>query len=89
MERYGDASGVARMGLGTAQAVMEANASRYHGKAPNELDWTDAQRQTRTVAEYLAGLDAETKPQTEGGEDSGGGGSYGEPPPGPIASRRK
>jgi hypothetical protein len=41
---------------------MEANASRYHGKAPNELDWTDAQRQTRTVAEYLAGLDAETKP---------------------------
>jgi hypothetical protein len=25
---------------------------------------------------YLAGLDAETKPQTEGGEDSGGGGSY-------------
>jgi hypothetical protein len=32
---------------------MEANASRYHGKAPNELDWTDAQRQTRAVAEYL------------------------------------
>ncbi len=24
--------------------VMEANGSRYHGKAPDELDWTDAQR---------------------------------------------
>jgi hypothetical protein len=34
--------------------VLEANASRYHGKAPDELDWTDKQRQTRAVAEYLA-----------------------------------
>jgi hypothetical protein len=25
--------------------AMEANASRYRGKAPDELDWTDAQRQ--------------------------------------------
>src|SRR4026209_2083388 len=33
--------------------------TRYHGKAPNELDWTDAQRQKRAVAEYLAGLEAE------------------------------
>ena len=70
-------------GFAADASVMEANASRYHGKAPNELDWTDAQRQTRAVAEYLAGLDAETEPQTEGGEDSGGGGSDGEPPPGP------
>ena len=38
--------------------VLKANASRYHGKAPDELDWTDKQRQTRAVAEYLAALDA-------------------------------
>jgi Transposase DDE domain len=56
---------------------MEANASRYHGKAPDELDWTDAQRQKRAVAEYLAGLEAETQVQ-EGG-DSRGGGSDGKP----------
>ena len=40
---------------------MEANASRYHGKAPDELDWTDAQRQKRAVAEYLAALEAEAR----------------------------
>jgi len=39
-------------------SVMEANASRYHRKAPDELDWTDAQRQKRAVAEYLAALKA-------------------------------
>jgi hypothetical protein len=22
-------------------SVLEANASRYHGKAPEELDWTE------------------------------------------------
>jgi hypothetical protein len=54
---------------------MEANASRYHGKAPGELDWTDAQRQKRAVAEYLAGLEAEAQVQEDG--DSRGGGSDG------------
>jgi transposase len=39
-------------------SVIEANASRYHGKAPDEIDWTDAQRQKRAVAEYLAALAA-------------------------------
>jgi hypothetical protein len=34
--------------------VLEANASRYHGKAPNELDWTDAQRQKRAMEGDLA-----------------------------------
>jgi hypothetical protein len=48
-------------GFAVDASVMEANASRYHGKAPNELDWTDAQRQKRAVAEYLAGLDAEPR----------------------------
>src|SRR5436853_1683616 len=37
-------------------SVMEANASRYHGKAPDELDWTEKQRQKRAVAEYLTAL---------------------------------
>jgi hypothetical protein len=46
-------------GFAVDASVMEANASRYHGKAPDELDWTDAQRQKRAVAEYLAGLEAE------------------------------
>jgi transposase len=64
-------------GFAVDASVMEANASRYHGKAPDELDWTDAQRQKRAVAEYLAGLEAET--QAEQGGDSGGGGSDREP----------
>ena len=45
-----------------AASVLEANASRYHGKAPDELDWTDKQRQTRAVAEYLAALDEAAEP---------------------------
>jgi hypothetical protein len=49
---------------------MEANASRYYGKAPDELDWSDAQRQKRAVVEYLAGLEAEAQFQ-EGGNSRG------------------
>jgi transposase len=64
-------------GFAVDASVMEANASRYHGKAPNELDWTDAQRQKRAVAEYLAGLQAETQAQEDG--DSRGGSSNGQP----------
>src|SRR3984957_7667988 len=56
-------------GFAVDASVMEANASRYHGKAPDELDWTDAQRQKRAVAEYLAGLEAEA--QVQQGGDSG------------------
>ena len=37
-------------GFAVDASVLEANASRYHGKAPDELDWTDKQRQTRAVA---------------------------------------
>jgi hypothetical protein len=33
-------------GFALDASVMEANASRYHGKAPDELGWTDAQRQS-------------------------------------------
>src|SRR5881392_610863 len=59
-------------GFAVDASVMEANASRYHGKAPDELDWTDAQRQKRAVAEYLAGLEAEAQVQ-EGGDSRGSG----------------
>ena len=45
-------------------SVMEANASRYHGKAPDEIAWAEPERQTRAVKEYLAALqaDAEANP---------------------------
>lgn len=65
-------------GFAVDASVMEANASRYHGKAPNELDWTDAQRQKRAVAEYLAGLEAEAETEARGDSRSSGG-SGGEP----------
>jgi hypothetical protein len=72
-------------GFAVDASVMEANASHYHGQAPDEIDWTDAQRQKRAVAEHLAALEAATKSQT----DADGRGSDGEPQPSPIASRRK
>lgn len=55
-------------GFAVDASVLEANASRYHGKPPWELDWTNAQRQKRAVAEYLAALDAAT-PKDDGGSD--------------------
>lgn len=54
-----DAGLVKGDGFAVDASVMEANASRYHGKAPDEIDWTDAQRQKRAVAEYLARLETE------------------------------
>src|SRR5215216_958584 len=46
-------------GFAVDASVIEATASRYHGKAPEEIDWTEKQRQKRSVAEYLAALEAE------------------------------
>src|SRR6267142_991675 len=46
-------------------SVMEANASRYHGKAPDEIVWTEPERQTRAVKEYLAALEAENEPNPD------------------------
>jgi len=40
-------------------SVMEADASRYHGKVPDEIDWSEPERQTRAVAEFLGALDDE------------------------------
>ncbi len=48
-----------REGFAVDATLIEANASRYHGKAPNELEWSDAQKQRRAVAEYLAAVEAE------------------------------
>jgi transposase len=46
-------------GFAVDASVMEADASRYHGKAPDEIDWSEPKRQTRAAAEFLAGLDDE------------------------------
>jgi transposase len=46
-------------GFAVDASVMEANASRYHGKAPDEIIWGEPERQTRAVKEYLAALEAE------------------------------
>jgi transposase len=62
-------------GFAVDASVMEANASRYHGKAPDELDWTEKQRQKRAVAEYLAALEAEAAAE----EDASDNGADGRP----------
>src|SRR5262245_37303543 len=52
-------------GFAVDAGVLEANASRYHGKAPDELDWTNKQPQTRAVAEYLVALDEMAEPNPD------------------------
>lgn len=44
-------------GFAVDASVMEADASRYHGRAPGEIDWSLPERQTRAVVEFLSGLD--------------------------------
>jgi transposase len=67
-------------GFAVDASVMEANASRYRGKAPDELDWSDAQRQKRAVAEYLAALEAEAESQDETERGNGDGSDGGREP---------
>jgi transposase len=52
-------------GFAVDASVMEANASRYHGKAPDEIVWAQPERQTRAVREYLAALEAEPEPNPD------------------------
>src|SRR4030095_4091754 len=52
-----DAGLVKGEGFAVEASVME-DASRYHGKAPGEIDWSAPERQTRAVAEFLSGLDS-------------------------------
>jgi transposase len=54
-----DAGLVKGEGFAVDASVIEADASRYHGKAPDEIDWSAPERQTRAVAEFLAALDDE------------------------------
>jgi transposase len=44
-------------GFAVDASVIEADASRYHGKAPDDIDWSAPERQTRAVAEFLSALD--------------------------------
>ena len=52
-------------GFAVDASVMEANASRYHGKAPDEIEWAEPERQTRAVKEYLTALEAEIEPNPD------------------------
>jgi transposase len=52
-------------GFAVDASVMEANASRYHGKAPDEIIWAEPERQSRAVKEYLAALEAEAEPNPD------------------------
>jgi transposase len=56
-----DAGLVKGEGFAVDASVMEADASRYHGKVPDEVDWSVPQRQTRAVKEYLAALDVDAQ----------------------------
>jgi transposase len=51
-------------GFAVDASVLEADASRYHGVASlDELDWSDPDRHSRAVREYLAALDPEPAPE--------------------------
>jgi transposase len=52
-------------GFAVDASVMEANASRHHGKAPEEIVWAQPERQTRAVREYLAALEADAEPNPD------------------------
>jgi transposase len=56
-----DAGLVKSEGFAVDASVMEADASRYHGKAPDEIGWAEPERQTRAVKEYLAALDVDAQ----------------------------
>jgi transposase len=64
-------------GFAVDASVMAANASRYHGKAPDELDWTEKQQRKRAVAEYLAALEAEAVADGDAQNDNESGGPEG------------
>jgi len=49
-------------GFAVDASVIEANASRFQRVEGSEVDWTDAQRARRPIAEYLAALDSDAPP---------------------------
>ena len=52
-----DAGLIKGEGFAVDASVIEADASCYHGRAPDEIDWSAPERQTRAVAEFLSALD--------------------------------
>src|SRR5580700_6638846 len=54
-----DAGLVKGQGFAVDASVIEADASRYRGKTPDEIDWSAPERQTRAVAEFLSSIDEE------------------------------
>ncbi len=54
-----DAGLIKGEGFAIDASVIEADASRYYGKAPGEIDWSLPERQTRAAAEFLGGLEDE------------------------------
>jgi len=60
-----DAGLVKGEGFAVDASVMEADASRYRGKPPDEVAWAEPERQTRAVKEYLAALDADVQPNPD------------------------
>jgi len=53
---------VAGEGFAVDASVIEADASRFQRVEGGEVDWTEAQRSSRPVREYLAALDGEHSP---------------------------
>jgi len=49
-------------GFAVDASVIEADASRFRRVDGSEVDWTDAQRASRPVREYLAALDGDHPP---------------------------
>ncbi len=49
-------------GFAVDASVIEADASRFERVKGSEVDWTDAQRASRPVSEYLAALESENPP---------------------------
>src|SRR6202140_161725 len=64
-------------GFAVGASVREATESRYHGKAPDELDWTEKQQRKRAVAEYLAALETEAAADGDAQNDNERGGPEG------------
>jgi transposase len=54
-----DAGLIKGEGFAVDASVIEADASRYHGKTPDEIDWSAPERQTRAVAEFLSSFEDE------------------------------
>src|SRR4029077_17783544 len=54
-----DAGLIKGEGFAVDASVIEAAPSPYHGKTPDEIDWSAPERQTRAVAEFLSSFEDE------------------------------